>query len=689
MPTGGVVIAQIFCRATNSSDSGATGGDGLYWVAWKAFTCADRYSMNRKVSPDPVDSTGAVITTEPYSTVRICAPGNVRGWRNSANTALLNWDEPYSTCNLCPDAIGYEVYGEGIATKSVVRPPCEIAGLKTNIECLFYVTAKAGGNNISTPSPFLLLKSRPNKPGIPQVSNVTDASATLTWTPSTDSGEVRYRIYLNGFPVGQSRQLFFNLHFLRSSVNYYVEIRSINAEGLSDPAPTTFKTLLRAPRNLKLKHDAGTCRLSWEPYFLRLPTHEVTINGKPFTAGPLGFSFSLAELSPGPAPHHFNFTVYTKLDGAISETTTFDTTLDDVEPPTQPGKPLFTFVSENRVYLSWAPASDNTGVTGYRVVLNGVRVHTTADNFCVIPASNTTYYCVYVRAEDKFGNPSRPSERTVFRGEGPEVEHLPSPTVTVIALTSTTAQLAWSHPEDANLSIGVMIMINGKHYETTMVSNTAVLKNLVPGFSYVIEVFAFNAFTAMSEPTTLVHEVKDIMPPSVPGGLRKTDSTVDSITLAWDESTDDIGIYDYVICNNNEYFDRTPMTQYTVVDLLPGTYTFEVRGLDLFGNASEAASITVEMSPPALSMPGDLDATNVLETSATLNWTASNEARGEVGYRIYKNSNYLETIIATQYHASDLNPRTTYRYSVQAEDASGGLSEQAYVTFMTPAPLSV
>ena len=65
----------------------------------------------------PGSQTEALIESVSDAGVRICAPGNVRGQRTSPNTAQLTWDEPYATCHLCPDAIGYDVYGEGIATQ--------------------------------------------------------------------------------------------------------------------------------------------------------------------------------------------------------------------------------------------------------------------------------------------------------------------------------------------------------------------------------------------------------------------------------------------------------------------------------------------------------------------------------------------------------------------------------------------
>jgi exo-beta-1,3-glucanase (GH17 family) len=77
--------------------------------------------------------------------------------------------------------------------------------------------------------------------------------------------------------------------------------------------------------------------------------------------------------------------------------------------------------------------------------------------------------------------------------------------------------------------------------------------------------------------------------------LRKTRTTSDSVTLTWDASTDDIGVCDYVIYNNHEYFDRTPLTQYSAIGLMSGTHRFEVLAQDLSGNLSEPTSLDVQI----------------------------------------------------------------------------------------------
>ncbi|MDB5998237.1 MAG: hypothetical protein JWP42_5373 [Pseudomonas sp.] len=617
--------------------------------------------------------------TKTDSSIRICAPGNVRAWRNSPTTAVLSWDEPYATCDLCPNAIGYEVSGEGIATGRVTRPPYEVTGLNPDAEYLLFVTAKAAGNNVSTPSPVRVFNYRlvvPGKPGVPTLSQLTSSSVKLIWSPSSDnSGDVRYRVYLNGFLIGQVDRPEFNLMHLRSSVKYHVDVVAVNAAGLSEPATVTFKTALRAPTNLKLRHNAGTCRLSWDPMFLQSPTHEVTINGKSFSAGPLGFNFSLAKLSPGPVPHHFAFEVYARLDGAISQPTHWETTLYDVEPPTRPGKPVAKNIDDSSVNLVWPAAIDNTGVTGYRVFRNGYHLATTKDTSHRFEEIRIgSHQCVYVQAEDKDGNLSIPSERTLFRMTGPADDFYPAPVAFITPETSTTARLDWSYPDLTFLPLGVMITKDGEHVETirSVAITSTILRNLTPGFVHVIEVFGFNAFGFFSEPTILSIEARDLVPPGKPGNLRVSDTRSDSFTLSWDAPNDDVEVLDYVLYNNHEYFDRTPLNRYTAVDLLPGTYSFAVCALDFSGNASVPASIIVDIEGHPSSPPRNFRFKAGL--IPTLEWDAPEGMDDVIRYFIDltgPEGSYLSYESRKNVLRPILLPNTRYRVSIKALGVTG------------------
>ncbi|MNE37850.1 Chitinase A1 precursor [compost metagenome] len=139
------------------------------------------------------------------------------------------------------------------------------------------------------------------------------------------------------------------------------------------------------------------------------------------------------------------------------------------------------------------------------------------------------------------------------------------------------------------------ILRNDEHWRDIFLLSSVTMLNLVPSVEYTISVSTFDVFGQLSEPTVITHELKDTTPPGSPGNLRKSASTPDSVTLAWTASTDDIGICDYIIYNNHEYFDRTPLTQYSAIGLMPGTHRFEVLAQDLSGNLSAPTSLDVHI----------------------------------------------------------------------------------------------
>lgn len=549
-------------------------------------------------TPDNID--GTTINSEPFSGVRICAPGNLRGWRTSATTAMFSWDEPYATCNLCPDAVGYEVACQGLSTRQINRSPCEVTALNADVEYEFHVTAKAAGNNVSTASIFRLARLQaPNKPGTPELLDLTHASAILHWAPSNPGFEgMRYRVYLNGELIKQVTEPQVSLAHLASFTEFRVEVRAVNAAGISDPSLTVFKTRLSPPRNLRFSQRNGNCRVAWDPDFKKLPAYEVTINGQVFKVAPgrWGYNFKLADLSPGPVPHTFKFAVVAHLDAEHSEASVLECIVEDDVPPGRPGSPVASDITDTGAILSWAPAEDNVGVTGYRVVLNGFLVYSTVGtSFTFNKLTSGAYHYVFVRAMDKEGNLSAGSGITTFKTTGQAPSPRPAaPQAKIVAMTSNSARLEWTYQDDVPVS-GVRIMLNGEHLRDILLLNAFRLDNLIPDVEHEISISAFDVYGQLSEPTIILYVPLDVTPPSKPGNLRKVAMSTDSVTLAWDESTDDVGVCDYVIYSNHEYFDRTPMTQYKAVDLLPGTYSFAVCAMDDSGNLSEPAVINLSI----------------------------------------------------------------------------------------------
>jgi streptogrisin C len=83
----------------------------------------------------------------------------------------------------------------------------------------------------------------------------------------------------------------------------------------------------------------------------------------------------------------------------------------------------------------------------------------------------------------------------------------------------------------------------------------------------------------------------DSTAPSAPGNPRSTGTTSNSVSLAWDASTDNVGVTGYDVYNGSALATSVAGTSATVSGLNPDTaYTFTVKARDAAGNASPASA---------------------------------------------------------------------------------------------------
>ncbi|WP_198939589.1 glycoside hydrolase family 18 chitinase [Streptomyces sp. MJM1172] len=73
-------------------------------------------------------------------------------------------------------------------------------------------------------------------------------------------------------------------------------------------------------------------------------------------------------------------------------------------------------------------------------------------------------------------------------------------------------------------------------------------------------------------------------------------------------------------------------------------------------------------NPP--SAPGTPTASNVTETSLTLNWSAATDDKGVKNYDVYRGGTKITTVTGTSYGDSGLTKGTTYNYTVTARDSA-------------------
>ncbi|GII82262.1 hypothetical protein Ssi03_02520 [Sphaerisporangium siamense] len=164
----------------------------------------------------------------------------------------------------------------------------------------------------------------------------------------------------------------------------------------------------------------------------------------------------------------------------------------------------------------------------------------------------------------------------------------------------------------------------------------------------------------------------DTTPPSVPANLRATGTTANSVSLAWDASTDNVGVTGYEVYRGTTLVTTATGTSYTDSGLTASTsYTYTVRARDAAGNRSAASSpvtATTGGGNGAPGQPGAASATTT-NTSITLTWGA---ASGTVtGYRVYEGATQRAQVTTTTTTISGLGTCEAHNYTIKAYNSVG------------------
>jgi len=199
----------------------------------------------------------------------------------------------------------------------------------------------------------------------------------------------------------------------------------------------------------------------------------------------------------------------------------------------------------------------------------------------------------------------------------------------------------------------------------------------------------------------------DRTPPSQPTGLHVTAVTETSVTLAWNPSTDNVGVRSYSLWG--EGLDGVvsvnhPQTSATWTRLLhPGqTVTFHVTAFDATLNASTPSAgatgtTTADTTPP--STPSGLMVGDVTASTVFLSWNSGTDRFNPVRHEILVDGavtpNALSNVTvglprpAVQgAWARQLDPSTTHQFQVRAIDPSGNVSATSNVVTATTGPSS-
>jgi hypothetical protein len=186
-----------------------------------------------------------------------------------------------------------------------------------------------------------------------------------------------------------------------------------------------------------------------------------TASGAAVTAPGSSVGFSLDTTTLGAGPHTVSVQVQDAAGNTgLSPTVTIDVHVPDVSPPTAPSG-LSATVTGSSVDLRWQPSSDNIGVSGYKVLRNGVLLaQTTTTAYTDTTGQQGSTYSYAVQAYDAAGNISASSgtlSKTV-----PDVTPPATPAQPTVTLNARrTITITWKATTDNVGVTGYQLWRNG------------------------------------------------------------------------------------------------------------------------------------------------------------------------------------------------------------------------------------
>lgn len=423
-------------------------------------------------------------------------------------------------------------------------------------------------------------------------------SAQLSWDPSTDNVAVEaYRILVDGQVVATTEQLSFTVTGLDPESDYDFEVVAFDGPGntsaaaaitLSTPADTSAPS---APPSLSGVPQLMSVQLNWLPSAdnVGVTAYRIRRDGELLGTVPSpGFPDTGLEVD---TEYEYEVTALDEAGNVSAASVLTISTLPDLAPPSMPGD-LGGTPGVTTAALTWSASTDNVAVQSYRIYRGGIHIASVPGlAYLDTGLAPDTSYNYEVIAVDTSGNLSPPALLSLAT----LVDLSPPSTPGNFAADpdQQSILLSWSASTDNVAVDGYRIRRNGDVIATVQglsFNDTGLETNT--GYNY--EVIALDEAENASAPASLtVSTTSDSEPPSVPGNLVGQPDYY-SITLVWTASTDNSPITGYQIRRNGSVIATVPTLHFTDSDL-PGGYAqnYEVRAIDLAGNLSAPASLTI------------------------------------------------------------------------------------------------
>jgi hypothetical protein len=620
----------------NSITDTALEGGKVYQYAVRALN---------HVGSSPV-STPISVLTLPKAPVNITA-GKVDGRPDQATVSFDPVESATAYRLVTKNPSNTVVYDQTV-TGTVYQP---IENLSPGVNYSISVSAiNATGEGAHTNVGFLSL---PNTPGNFNTVTIRKDSIRLGWSSVTSA--TYYNVERDGQPIYHGTGTMFQDVGLESGTTYTYRLYAENQTGDGNPVSITVTTLPAAVTGVHISQQtADSFLLSWNGV-KGAQNYVVKVNGRTEILGADATSYLISGLDAGVS---YPVEVYATNESGAGESV-FKTGV------TLPGIPtdIVPASEETSSVLNWSPVP---GATKYRVTVEGKSQEVSGTTATIEGLEGSKSYAYTIEAGNASGY-GAPATGTLLTKP-----HQPT-NIKVTSRTEQSVELAWDADPTAT---GYTIIQDGVGPLATVQSNTYKVEGLSAATEYKFTIVTTNA-SGDSSPA-IFNWVSQTLPVT---NVVVTPGTT-SAQLRWDAVQ---GATGYVILNGDTEIYRGTDPAAEISGLADGQdYTFVVKALNAMGNDSIGTSVSFKQKPKT---PVAVTA-SVTSSSVTLNLSAT-QVVGADEYIIERDGKEIARIPATKttYTDSNLDSRTTYKYTVKASNASG-VSEGFDVTVTTNARYS-
>jgi hypothetical protein len=663
-PTGYIVYKAGVEVATVSALSYAV--TGLTLGATNTFTIRSYFSSTSNISTPGATAT---FLTPPNPPTSLTVPST------TTTGGVLTWTSSVGSVT------GYNIYNSSALIGTTLTTSFNVSSLTNATTYTLSVKAYlTSTTNESTPV-NVTFDTVPLDPTNLTVTQPTTTSLQIGWNNAPNA--TGYTIYngptVLGSVVGTTS---YNATGLNPATTYSIRVRTYyrTTTNLSAPgAQISGLTLPNTPGSVTASSLTTTgASLAWVASTGGADGYNI-YNGSVRLGTSTTTAFTVSTLNPSTA---YTLSVRAYYGPTTNESTTGSTvTFNTV--PTDPtnATAVLSLVDPTTGILNWfAPASPSGTPTGYIISRAGTEVATvSALTYNVVGLTLGVANTFTIRSYfSSTSNISTPGATATFTPP-------PAPPVslTISSMPSTTGTLNWTAPAGGSTGYNVY---NGSTLLGSTVSLSFPLTGLVNATTYTLSVKTYlNTTNNESTPSNITFDTI----PLDPTGLTVSQPTNSSVQIGWNNALNATG---YTIYNGSTVLGTVVgATSYTATGLNAATsYTFRVR--TYFRNSTNLSTPGAQINGSTLPNPPlTLQATNVMQTTATLTWTAP--AGNVSSYRVYDSgNNLLATTSSTSYNLGTPNPLTlgtSYTFGVSSFNTPTSTeSTRATVTFSTLASLN-